>query len=678
MIDYKNKSAGFQLRLILFCCLVVAFSTIGVMAYQNASSILKEQTLSQHQSRIQALADVLEGEFDTLLSSAEKLESAFRNGYLAGIYLETREIDWKGHTFRDITHFGESLVGDTKLVDAFTRDTGAIATLFAPVGDDFIRVSTSLKNQSGERTMGTLLGKGHPGYNTLQSGQPYYAEVELFGNQYLTYYAPVKSTDGTLLGISFIGLPVDQATKKIFEKLQDIQWGDTGYTFIVDNEAQYQGQYLMHPTRTKQDPVIQEFVDEDGNKSLKNIFSQPSGLAIYPYSYQGTVGDKYIVYAQVEGWNWKLIGGTFISEVTKESEKLLVTISLIALVVGLLTFVIVTYFLNRRIVKPLVELTGTVDRIKKGEISFSIATENSNTSNEIFRLKNGVSAMVTQLNNLVGEIRQTSSLVSSQAQSVSEDANRSLSQSEDQQVRVEQVVTAIEEMATSAQSVAEQVESIALNAKEADQSSQSGMELVEKMCIDIADLNDLLDKSANAIEKVASDSESIQKVTKMIDEIAEQTNLLALNAAIEAARAGEQGRGFAVVADEVRTLAHRTQNSVQEVVTIIAQLRHSTTGAVDLMKTSQKNANMVIEQAGEAGMALESIVEQVGAISSQSETIAATSEQQAQVSQEIAESVTEISHLNEQTREVASTTASSSQTLKQQAIELSNQVSYFH
>jgi methyl-accepting chemotaxis protein len=339
---------------------------------------------------------------------------------------------------------------------------------------------------------------------------------------------------------------------------------------------------------------------------------------------------------------------------------------------------VVTFFLSKRIVNPLIRLTGSVERLGKGEVSLEIDREDSATKNEIYRLTNGVSTMATQLNDLVGEIRQTSDMVSSQAQSVSSDANDSLEQSEQQQMRVEQVVTAIEEMATSAQSVAEQVESIALNAKEADQSSQSGMSLVEKMCIDISDLNDLLDSSANAIETVAKESESIQDVTRMIDEIAEQTNLLALNAAIEAARAGEQGRGFAVVADEVRTLAHRTQNSVQEVVTIIAQLRKSTTDAVGLMKTSQENANLVIEQAGNAGMALESIVEQVGSISSQSETIAATSEEQAHVSQEIAENVTDISALNSKTKEVSSKTADSSQTLKQQSMELKGQVDYFH
>lgn len=677
MINYRNQGAGFQLKLIISLCLVVAFSTIGYMAYQNASQVLLDKTLAEHQKRVEALSEILEGEFNTLLSSAEKLESAFQNGYLAGVYLESSEVEFKGHRFRNITHFGESLVGDTKLVDAFTRDTGAIATLFAPVDGDFIRVSTSLKNQAGERVVGTLLGKSHPGYKKLMNGETYYAEVELFGIPYLTYYAPIKTSTGEILGLSFIGLPVNDVTQEAFEKLSQISWGDTGYTFIVDNEQQNLGRYLFHPTRTSNDAPIQDIRAADGKLLLPDLFKQDSGVALFPFTHNGVSGTKYVAYTVVDGWNWKLLGGTFVDEVTKESQQLLTIIVMISVVVGVLTFLIVTYFLNKRIVKPLIELTSSVDRLREGEVSLQIETADPDTRNEILRLKNGVSAMASQLNELVSEIRHTSDLVSSQAQSVSDDASQSLNQSQQQQQRVEQVVTAIEEMATSAQSVAEQVESIAHNAKDADQSTQSGLQLVEKMCIDIADLNDLLDNSAIAIETVAKESESIQDVTRMIDEIAEQTNLLALNAAIEAARAGEHGRGFAVVADEVRTLAQRTQNSVQEVVNIIAQLRKSTAGAVDIMKQSQKNANHVIEQAGEAGVALEAIVEQVSSISAQSETIAATSEQQALVSQEISENVSDINQMNEKSREVASQTAESSESLKQQSVELKNQVSFF-
>ncbi|MEZ9724334.1 methyl-accepting chemotaxis protein [Vibrio splendidus] len=673
---YKNQSVGFQLKLVILLCLLIAFGSIATLVYRNASQVLLDNTLKEHQSKVEAMAKTISGQFDAYLHTAKVLESTFRNGYLAGVYVESYDIEFNGHSIPNMTQYGESLINDTKLVDSFTRDTGAVATLFAPFGDDFIRVSTSLKRPSGERVVATTLGKNHPGYNKLKSGQPYYSQVKLFGQRYITYYAPLTNAQGKVNGVSFIGLPVEEATQSLFESLRSVSWGDTGYTIIVDNEKEHQGQYLLHPTNVGGGKSIVDVADYDGNKPFNQIFEQSSGLIRYPYKFQETVGEKYLVYTEVPGWDWKLLGGTFIKEVTKGSDELLKLIAIIATLIAAATIVVLTFVLNRTLT-PLTTLNGYMLRLGKGEVSLHIPNNGKQTKNEISNLNTGVANMAAQLNTLVGEIRATSDQVQNSSSSVSQDASHNLSQSDRQQAQVEQVVTAIEEMATSAESVAQQVNSIAENVRLANEDSQKGLEVVEGVCIDVAQLNDQLDKSASAIEQVSSDSESIQTVTKMIDDIAEQTNLLALNAAIEAARAGDQGRGFAVVADEVRTLAHRTQTSVQDVVSIIEKLKSSTNNAVNLMTQSQSNANQVLDKAQEAGTALESIASQVESIASQAETIAATSEEQAQVSQEIAANAHAISDLNQQSRETSAKTSHSADELQKQAESLKNQVNFF-
>ncbi|EJL6742891.1 methyl-accepting chemotaxis protein [Vibrio alginolyticus] len=674
---YRNQSVGFQLKLVITLCLFIAFSSIAALVYRNASDVLLESTLKEHQSKVESMAKTIAGQFDAYLHTAKVLESTFRNGYLAGVYVENYTVDFMGHEVPNITQYSESLINDTKLVDSFTRDTGAIATLFAPLGDDFIRVSTSLKDPQGQRAIGTTLGINHPGYQQLKAGQPYYAQIKLYGERYITYYAPIKDATGKVAGLSFIGLPVDQATQTLFDALEEIKWGDTGYTIIVDNDENNLGKYLLHPAKSGSDSSILEVADYNGHKPFGQIFEQSSGLIRYPFEYQGNVGEKYLVYTEVPGWNWKLLGGTFIKEVTKGSDTLLTLIVIISSVAAIITFVVLTLFLNRSL-QPLTTLNSYMTRLAGGEVSLNIPASRKASKNEITNLSSGVASMASQLNELVGKIRSTSDLVESNSTSVANDAHSNLTQADRQQQEVEQVVTAIEEMASSAQSVAQQVESIAENVRSANTDSQSGLAIVEGVCIDVAQLNDQLDQSATAIEQVNRDSESIQTVTKMIDEIAEQTNLLALNAAIEAARAGEQGRGFAVVADEVRTLAHRTQSSVQDVVEIIEKLKGSTHNAVNMMTDSQRSANQVLDKAQDAGTALEAIAVQVQSIASQADAIAATSEEQAQVSQEIAANAHSISELNRESRNTSAKTSQSAIELQQQARNLKEQVDFFH
>ncbi|WNJ97250.1 Cache 3/Cache 2 fusion domain-containing protein [Vibrio ruber] len=672
---YQNKSINTQLRTIMLFCLIISFSTIALLVYRSAAGILLNSTLGDHQSKVEGIAQSISQQFFTYLDTTKTLESTFQNSYLKGLIWQDQVVDFRGYPVTDVTLNGKSVIGSTDVVDQFTRDTGAIATLFLPTGQDWVRVSTSLKNKQGARAVGTLLGQSHPGYEKLSRGEPYYAQVNLFGTHYLTYYNPIKNRQQQVVAISFIGVPVEEATTKLLRNLNHVKWGETGSTMVVDARENSQGKYLLSGESTQAGSILEER-DSNGNIIFNDIFKHDNGLIRYQHSGRDGMQERYLVYTDIPGWEWKLLGGTSIDEITAGSQELLQLIVLISSLVGGATFVIIALFLSHTI-KPLINLSHIMERLGQGEISLSIKTGAKETKNEIIRLYNSAAATMTQLSQLVGNIRSTSDQVQEQSADVLSDANIGLTQSERQHEQVEQVVTAIEEMATSAKDVAMQVEAIAENVRQANDNTQSGLNLVEDVCIDVAQLNDQLAQSSQAIDQLRTDSESIQTVTEMIDAIAEQTNLLALNAAIEAARAGDQGRGFAVVADEVRTLAQRTQTSVQSVVTIIDKLKHSTKNAVQMMQHSQNHADNMLTKSQDAGTSLETIAEQIHSIASQAQTIATTAEQQAQVSADVAQSASEISQLNQQGQKTNAKTAESASALQSLAEHLKHQVDFF-
>ncbi|WP_298776419.1 Cache 3/Cache 2 fusion domain-containing protein [uncultured Shewanella sp.] len=673
----KNQSIRFQLRLAMSLFLIMACVSIAIVVYQQASALLMQQTLKEHQSKLSVLSDTIASQFVSYIDVAKDLEATFRSGYLHGLTFSNDDVIYEGKKVNNAFIDGQSIVGNTSIVDRFTHDTDVTATIFLASGNEFVRVATTLKTDSNHRASGAILGQGHPAYTKLINGQIYYDKVRLFGREYISYYSPIKDEFHRIRGVSAVALPIEDASETIFANLALLGWGDSGYTIVVNHHADYLGEYLYHPQKKRQGESILDLKDSDGEKVFSEIVSNENGVIRYFENIKGEAKEKYAVYTQVPGWDWTLIGGSYIEEVTKGSNHLLMLVMGVSGVVTLIIFILLSIFLYR-MTGPLQNLTGYMDQLSQGQVSLRIPEVESNSNNEIKQLTHGFHVMALKFNGLVSNIREASLQVQTRAEHVAADAKESLLQSDVQHQQVELVVTAIEQMASSAQSVAEQVESIAVSVRSANEVSLSGSQLVKEVRSDIADLNMQLRQSAEAIDMVSRQSENIQAVTRMIDEVAEQTNLLALNAAIEAARAGEQGRGFAVVADEVRTLAHRTQGSVKEVVTIIAQLRDYTTSAVTLMSESQIKGKKVTEQAQQAGVALDQITDQVTDIACKSEVIAATAEEQAQVTQEVAVNATEISRLNQDSQDIAAKTAKNAENLQQLSTELSEQVDYFY
>ena len=315
-----------------------------------------------------------------------------------------------------------------------------------------------------------------------------------------------------------------------------------------------------------------------------------------------------------------------------------------------------------------------MDKVAAGDMTVTFKAHSRDELGELGDVFNGTVAKIHDLIELVGKTVIEVERQASQVESVSASSNLAVA---GQRNQIELVATAMNQMSATAQEVARSAAAAVSSAHSVNDETVSGRSLVESQQGSIARLASEIDQSVVVINQLAIDSQSISRVLEVIKSIAEQTNLLALNAAIEAARAGEQGRGFAVVADEVRTLAKRTQQSTEEIEQMISKLHGGVGAAVKAMGSSHEMASGTVGQSEKVQQALENILGAVGMIVDQNQQIAAAVEQQTAVAHDIDQNIVEINRAGERTAEGAHQTEDASRQLSLQVVQLKQLISAF-
>lgn len=329
---------------------------------------------------------------------------------------------------------------------------------------------------------------------------------------------------------------------------------------------------------------------------------------------------------------------------------------------------------NRYVFTPLRALMKNMDHCANGDLSITVGStglaELQVLSASLRRVIDGMRGQVSELSNNAGQLSEAAEKLTV----ITNDASQGLVQ---QQRETDQVATAITQMSSTVQEVARSAEAAANAARNADRDTVNGRDIVAKAIEQIDSLAMEIERATAVIHKLDGESGKIGSVMDVIRSIADQTNLLALNAAIEAARAGEQGRGFAVVADEVRVLASRTQKSTQEIHAMIERLQNGAKEAVKAMQDSKTHAKTTVEQAAKAGSSLDGIAKAVTSISEMNTHIASAAEEQSAVAEEINRSVVRISEIADNSANGAKQTAQASETLSHLAMKLQNVVKKF-
>ncbi|EKT4481350.1 methyl-accepting chemotaxis protein McpA [Pseudomonas putida] len=457
---------------------------------------------------------------------------------------------------------------------------------------------------------------------------PYQGAV---GGLMVTIATPVKSkSNGELMGV--VGGDVTLDT--LVEIINSVDFGGIGHAFLADAN----GQVIVSPDK---DQVM---------KNLKDIYPG-SHLRVAAGMQDVTLNgqDRIISFAPVAGLpsaQW-YIGLSIDKDKAYAALSQFRTSAIIAMLIAVAAIAGLLGLLIPVLMRPLTTMGRAMRDIAEGEgdLTRRLTVQNKD---EFGELATSFNRFVERIHASISEVSSATRLVHDLSEKVVSASNASISGSEEQSMRTNSVAAAINELGAATQEIARNAADASQHASGASEQAHGGRAVVEEAISAMTALSQRISESCAQIETLNASTDEIGKILDVIKGISQQTNLLALNAAIEAARAGEAGRGFAVVADEVRNLAHRTQESAEEIHRMITSLQVGSREAVHTMNTSQVSSEQTVQVANQAGERLASVTQRIGEIDGMNQSVATATEEQTAVVESLNLDITQINALNQQ------------------------------
>ncbi|AZD62601.1 Methyl-accepting chemotaxis sensor/transducer protein [Pseudomonas chlororaphis subsp. aurantiaca] len=455
----------------------------------------------------------------------------------------------------------------------------------------------------------------------------------------------------------------DLSLQTLVETLNALDFDGMGYAFLVSAD----GKILVHPDKA----LVMKSLSEAYPQNTPRISGDFSEIEV-----EGKT--RIVTFTPIKGLpsvNWyiglsvdKDKAFSMLSEF--RASAIIATIIAVAIIIALLGMLI------RVLMQPLHVMTRAMQDIADGEgdLTRRLTIQNQD---EFGLLGTAFNRFVERIHGSIREVSSATEHVNEVALRVVSASNSSMLNSDEQASRTNSVAAAINQLGAAAQEIARNAAQASQQASDARSLAEDGQQVVDRSILAMNQLSDMISASSNNIETLNSKTVNIGQILEVITSISQQTNLLALNAAIEAARAGEAGRGFAVVADEVRNLAHRTQESAQQVQTMIEELQVGARESVSTMSNSQRHSQDSVEIANQAGERLNSVTQRIGEIDGMNQSVATATEEQTSVVESINMDITEINTLNQEGVENLQSTLRACSDLEQQAARLKQLVGSF-
>ncbi|UVH53708.1 methyl-accepting chemotaxis protein [Pseudomonas sp. CBS] len=498
--------------------------------------------------------------------------------------------------------------------------------------------------------------KGAQGSNGSTLTEPY---IDAATGQLIISIATPSSKAGQSVGV----VGGDLSLQTLVDNIGALNFGGMGYAFLVSAD----GKVLVHPDKS----LVMKTLADVYPKNTPKISSDFSEIDV-----DGKT--RIVTFTPIKGLpsvNWYL-GLSVDKDKSFAMLSEFRTSAIIATIIAVVIIIALLGMLIRILLQPLHVMTRAMEDIADGEgdLTRRLTIQNHD---EFGVLGTAFNRFVERIHTSIREVSSATEHVNEVALRVVSASNSSMVNSDEQANRTNSVAAAINELGAAAQEIARNAAQASNQASDARHLAEDGQQVVERNIKAMTQLSQMISASSTNIEALNSKTVNIGQILEVITSISQQTNLLALNAAIEAARAGEAGRGFAVVADEVRNLAHRTQESAQQVQKMIEELQVGARDSVSTMSESQRHSQDSVEIANLAGERLNSVTQRIGEIDGMNQSVATATEEQTSVVESINMDITEINTLNQEGVENLQSTLRACSDLEQQAARLKQLVGSF-
>ncbi|MEQ6389243.1 methyl-accepting chemotaxis protein [Bacillaceae bacterium S4-13-58] len=461
-------------------------------------------------------------------------------------------------------------------------------------------------------------------------------------------------------------LGIDISISKISEYVKDFVLGESGYIIVLDE----QNKYLVHPN------------EETGTEPTEDWAQTVAATASGQFSYTLDGEEKEMIFSTNETTGWKILGTVYTSEIDEASSGILVT-TLIVVVASLLVSSVIVTFVIRSIIKPITALTSSVKKISDGDLTEEIHVI---SNDEVGQLTKDIIEMQSNLKNIIKNVSNASEHVTGQSEELTQAADEVREGSRQIATTMQELASGSESQANNSSELASVMDSFSSKMQEANangqdifKSSNDVLELttegskIMKLSVDQMEIIDkIVQESVSKVKGLDSQTKEISKLVSVINDVADQTNLLALNAAIEAARAGEHGKGFAVVADEVRKLAEQVAESVKDISSIVGSIQSESTGVVDSLQGGYKEVEIGTTHIKNTGETFEAIYEAVKEMVANIQTVTDNLSVMSAHSQEMGATIQEIASVAEESAAGVEQTAASAQQASSSMEEVAN------